>query len=96
VVLIVMSWGSRTARWLHVRVRQRPGEWPQNIAFSFPIPLRMTAWFLRVFGDFIPGLHGTSVDELIVALGDSTSPENPLYIEVEDDEDGERVEVFIG
>jgi len=96
VVLIVMSWGSRTSRWLHVRVRQRPGEWPQNIAFSFPIPLRMTAWFLRVFGDFISGLRGTSVDELIIALGDSTTPENPLYIEVEDDEDGERVEVFIG
>lgn len=96
VVLIVMAWGSRTAPWLHVRVRQRPGEWPQNIAFSFPIPLRMTAWFLRVFGDFIPGLQGTSVDELIIALGDSTSPEKPLFIEVEDDEDGERVEVFIG
>jgi hypothetical protein len=56
----------------------------------------MTAWFLRVFGDFIPGLQGTSVDELIIALGDSTSPEKPLFIEVEDDEDGERVEVFIG
>jgi hypothetical protein len=96
VVLIVMAWGSRTARWLHIRVRQSPGEWPQNIAFSFPIPLRLTAWFLRLFGDFIPGLRGTSVDELIVALGDSTSPENPLFIEVEDDEDGERVEVFIG
>lgn len=96
VVLIVMAWGSRTARWLHIRVRQSPGEWPQNIAFSFPIPLRMTAWFLRIFGDFIPGLQDTSVDELIVALDDSTSPENPLYIEIEDDEDGERVEVFIG
>lgn len=96
VIIIVMAWGSRTARWLHIRVRQRPGEWPQNIALSFPIPLRMTAWVLRVFGGFIPGLRGTSVDELIVALGDSTSPENPLIIEVEDDDEGERVEVYIG
>jgi hypothetical protein len=56
----------------------------------------MTAWFFRVFGGKIPGLQDTSVDELIMALGDSTNPENPLYIEVEDDEDGERVEVFIG
>lgn len=96
VILIVMAWGSRTARWLHIRVQQRPGEWPKKIAFSFPIPLRMTAWFLRIFGDFIPGLRGTSVDELVVALGDSTSPENPLFIEVEDGEDGERVEVYIG
>ncbi|MCK4976036.1 MAG: hypothetical protein KAS36_03815 [Anaerolineales bacterium] len=96
LALMVMAWQSRTARWIHIRVHQRPGEWPQKIALSFPIPLRMTAWFLRVFGGRIPGLRDTSVDELIVALGDSTSPENPLFIEVEDDEDGERVEIFIG
>ena len=94
--LMVMAWQSRTARWIHVRVQQPPGEWPQKIAVSFPIPLRMTAWFLRVFGGKIPGLQDTSVDELIVALGDSTSPDNPLYVEVEDDEDGERVQVYIG
>lgn len=96
LALIVLAWQSRTARWIHVRIHQSPNEWPQKIAISFPIPLRMTAWFFRVFGGKIPGLQDTSVDELIMALGDSTNPENPLYIEVEDDEDGERVEVFIG
>lgn len=94
--LMVLSWQSRTSRWLHLRIHQAEGEWPQNIALSFPIPIRATAWFFRIFGGQIPGMEQTSIDELILALGDTATPENPLYVEVEDNEDGERVEVFIG
>jgi hypothetical protein len=96
VLLIVLGWQSRTSRWLHVRIRQQPGEWPQKIAFSFPIPVRMTAWFFRNFRGTIPGMDNIAMDELLVALDQSASPENPLYVEVEDDEDGERVEIYIG
>ena len=96
VFLIVLSWQSRTSRWLHLRIQQPPGEWPQKIAISFPIPMRMTSWFFRTFRGTIPGMDNLAVDELINALDQSTSPENPLYVEVEDDEDGERVEIYIG
>jgi len=92
----VLAWQSRTARWLHLRIQQKEGEWPHNIAISFPLPIRLTAWFFRLFGNKIPGLQGTSVDEMIMALDNTTSPGNPLYVKVEEGEDGERVEVFIG
>lgn len=94
--LMVIAWGSRTARWLHVRVQQGHGEWPRNIAISFPLPIRMTAWFFRLFGGRIPGLRGTSIDELILALDQTTTSDNPLYVKVDEGENGERVEVFIG
>lgn len=93
---MTLSWQSRTARWLHLRIYQKSGEWPQKIAISFPLPIRLTAWILRVFGDKIPGLSNTSVDELILALGESATPENPLYVEVDEGEDGERVQIYIG
>lgn len=96
LLLIVLAWGSRTARWLHLRVQQQPGEWPQNIAISFPLPLRATGWFMRTFQKRIPGLEDTSVDELLTAVENSTSADNPLYIEVEEGENGERVQIFIG
>jgi hypothetical protein len=96
LILMIVGWQSRTARWLHLRVTQAPGERPQNIAFSFPIPLRLTGWFLRTFKHRIPNMEPANLDEIIVALGESTSPENPLYVEVDEGENGERVEIYIG
>lgn len=95
VVVMALAWASRTARWLHVRVQQKEGQSPQRISISFPIPLRLTAWFLRTFGKNIPHLGDTGLDELIMAL-DATSPETPFYVEVNEGANGEHVEVYIG
>jgi len=95
VGVITLAWASRTARWLHVRIRQKPGERPPNIAISFPIPLRPAAWVLRLFRGRISGLEGANLDEMFQALA-ALSPDTPLYVEVDDNEDGEKVEVYIG
>jgi len=61
-----------------------------------PLPLRISAWFLRTFGNWIPQLRRTSVDELLVALEEGVSAENPITINVAEGERGERVEVRLG
>jgi hypothetical protein len=94
VAVITLAVASRTAHWLHVRVHQAPGERPQNIAISFPIPLGISAWFLRTFKGRIPKMEGINTDEMLTML-DGVTPEKPFYVEVDED-DGERVEVFIG
>ena len=95
VMVMALAWASRSARWLHVRVYQKAGQKPERIAISLPIPLHLTAWLLRVFGKKIPNMGETSLDEVIMAL-DATSPEAPFYVEVNEGDDGERVEVYIG
>jgi len=98
VALIAMAWGSRSARWLHLRVKQEPGEWPQTIAFSFPLPLNFAAWFMRTFGQFIPKVNevGLDFDQVIESFKDSTTPETPFYVEVDEGEKGESVQIYIG
>ena len=98
VALIAMAWGSRSARWLHLRVKQEPGEWPQTIAFSFPLPLNFAAWFMRTFGQFIPRVNevGLDFDKVIESFKDSTTPETPFYVEVDEGEKGESVQIYIG
>jgi hypothetical protein len=96
VGVMALAWSSRTSRWLHLRIHQKPGERPQTISLSFPLPLSITAWFLRTFGGYIPQLKNTGVDEMILALGKNTGPDNPFYIEVDEGEDGERVQIYIG
>jgi hypothetical protein len=94
VAIIALAWASRSAHWIHVRVHQSPGERPQNIAISLPVPITLMGWFLRTFRGRIPGIQGVNPDEMILALK-HVSPEKPFYVEVNED-DGERVEVYIG
>jgi hypothetical protein len=96
VGILALAWGSRTAPWLHVRVQQAPGEKPQKIAISFPIPVHLTAWGLRTFGHHIPHMENTNLDEVILALKDVARDETPLFVDVDEGENGERVQVFIG
>lgn len=96
VALLALAWGSRHSPWLHLRIQQKPGEKPQRIAFSFPIPIRITAWALRHFGHWIPNMDATGLDEVLIALKDTANEDTPLVINVDEGENGERVQVIIG
>jgi hypothetical protein len=94
ILLMALAWQSRSGRWVHLRVEQPPGDWPRRIAFSLPVaPL---AWFVRTFKGRIPGLQDPTLEELLHALEENTSPDNPLFIEVAEGEHGEHVQIFIG
>jgi len=92
LVVAILAWWSRTARWLHLRIREK-GE--RKMAFSFPLPLTLTAWVLRFAQRFVPQLKETGVDEMILALRD-TNQDEPFFMDVHDDEDGEHVQIYIG
>lgn len=96
IAVMLLAFSSRTAKWLHLRVQQPPGEWPSTIAISLPLPLGLAAWFVRTFGRYIPQLDQAGLDQVLLALGENTSPQAPFYIEVEEGDDGERVEIYIG
>ena len=96
VIVITLAWQSQFSPWLHLRVQQRPGEYPQRIAFSFPLPVRPAAWFLRNFGQHIQGLDRSSLDEILLSVDLVTQSENPIYIQVDEGEEGEKVEIYIG
>jgi len=96
LVVIVLTWQSRTAPWLHLRVQRSPGKSPQRIAFSFPLPLQFAAWFLRTFKRWIPGMEKHSWDQAILMVGEQAKLGQPIVIQVDDAEDGETVEIIIG
>ena len=92
VLFMALSWRSRTGPWIHVRVKGRN----ERVAVSIPAPLKITGWALRNFGHYVPQLEHTSVDEILVALEQSAKGGSPLYVKVDEGDDGEKVEVFIG
>jgi hypothetical protein len=97
VLLIMLGAGGKASRWLYVNVdRSYQNEWPRNITIVLPIPLGLVGWFLKNFGSHIEGLKKTTVDEVIMAISMAKSITEPLIINVDDDDSGDRVQVFIG
>lgn len=95
-VMVFAAW-SRTAQWLFVNVdRSRSGDGPKRIFLGFPLPLGLAGWFLRTFGNRIEGLKHTNVDEVVQAISMAKTIREPLIVNVDDGEDGERVQVYIG
>jgi hypothetical protein len=93
LVVMLLAWWTRRARWLHLRISEGHR---RKIAISFPLPLTLAAWGLRVAQSFVPQLKETGVDDLIIALRDGATRDEPLFVDVQDDQDGERVQVYIG
>jgi hypothetical protein len=97
VLLIALGAGAQSSKWLYVNVdRRNANDWPRNITLGFPLPLGLTAWFLRNFGHNIHGMRNTNVDEIIQILDATGKSGAPLIINANDNEDGEHVQVYIG
>lgn len=91
-VVLLALWTRRTT-WMHLRISEG-GQ--GKMAFSFPLPLGLAVWAVRFAQPFVPQLRRSGVDDLILALGQSAGRGEPISIDVQDDERGERVEVYFG
>jgi len=92
LVAVIAVW-SRQATWMHLRIEEKD---ERKISMSFPLPLTLAAWVMRFVQPFVPQLRDTGVDDLIIALRDSAAQGEPMVIDVQDDEEGEKVQIYIG
>ncbi len=96
LLVVILSAATSQSPWVHVRIRTSADRGMRRYKINIPLPVRLTAWGLRVFGNNLRGLDRTAIDDLILSLEGEISRENPIHIVVHDDEDGEQVEVFVG
>ncbi len=94
--VMLLSFWSRQARWLHVRVKNDRPEHHERVAISMPLPTRLIGWIFKTFGRSIPGLREQpevidSMPDLMAALGKDG---DPLIVEV-NEKDGNEVRVYI-
>ena len=90
MVVTLAAW-ARNAHWIHLRVKDKES----RVSFGFPLPLRFSAALLHVARRFAPKLRETNVDEVILALRDGLRDGQPVTIEVQDEEEGEQVQIEI-
>lgn len=96
VFLIYLGWVLQSARWISIFIRQPAGEKPEKIVLGFPIPIKLTTWVFRIFRHRMPEkISSIDVESMVDALDHELVKGEPLYVHV-DDEDGTKVEIYIG
>jgi uncharacterized integral membrane protein len=100
VLLIVLGVGSKNSRWIYVnvdRTNSKDKDGPRKISIAFPLPIKFAGWFIKNFGSRIDGLKNTNVDDVVQAIAMANkSFTDPIIVHVDDNDDGEKVQVFIG
>lgn len=96
LAVLLLGWNSRTGPWLHIQIRQAPGEKPQQIDINLPLPIQFAGWLLEVVGHHIPGLEAAGLMEIKTYLKTDKLQKQPLQIEINDAESGEQVTLIIG
>jgi hypothetical protein len=89
---ITIAVWARTAPWVHLRILG-PSD---RVVLGFPVPLRLAALVLSVARPWIPKLRDTAIDEAILVLADGLADDQPIMIEVNEQDKGEHVQIYIG
>jgi hypothetical protein len=85
---------ARRAPWLHLRVQEQGG---RRFAISLPLPLGLAHWIIGIARYFVPArqvAHLETADAFVTAMREDPDRE-PIIIDVDDD-DGDKVEIYIG
>ncbi len=96
LLLIIAAWLARNGPWVHVRVKHNRPNHPGGRDMNFSVPLDLGVMAVRVAEPFVPQMRNTGVDDVIVSLKDNVQKDQPLIIDVNDDDDGEHVQVIVG
>lgn len=95
-VLTILALASRRSPWLHVRIHNPSRTWPKTIGISIPVPVRFAAWSVRTIGPFIPNLDEQAMAEMLLAFELGRRIDEPLHVEIDDSDSGQRVEIYLG
>ena len=96
VFMMYIGWELQRARWLHINIKQPKGKTPQRIIIAFPIPFQFMGYILKLFkGKMTANASGFDFAELLETLDQQFKKNEPLFLHVYD-EDGTKVEIYIG
>ena len=94
LLTIIAAWFSRGGPWVHIRVLHTDRRRGLNLKLS--LPLNLSLGVLKLVRPFVPRFQDTAIDDLLMSLKDNVNRDQPLVIDVNEDDDGEHIQVVIG
>jgi hypothetical protein len=93
ILLLTLGASSQKSSWMYVDIQQKPGEKPGRIMLGFPLDL--ARWLMNTFKGNIPHHEREKADMVLQVMNETTSKE-PIVVQVDEGEDGNKVNVYIG
>ena len=93
ILLLTLGASSQKSSWMYVDIQQKPGEKPGRIMLGFPLDL--ARWLMNTFKGNIPYHEREKADMVLQVMNETTSKE-PIVVQVDEGEDGNKVNVYIG
>jgi hypothetical protein len=82
--------------WIHIRIQTGSLSWPRRIVISIPFPVAIGARGVEVFGHWIPSMDREGAEQLAFVLRNLDLKTTPVSVLVDEGDDSERVEIYIG
>jgi hypothetical protein len=93
LLVIIAAWFARIGPWVHVRITH---EQKNQRDIKISLPLNPAVFILKIIRPFVPRFKDTGIDEVLMSLKDNVNRDQPLVVDVNEAEDGERIQVVIG
>ena len=93
ILLLTVGAASQKSSWVYVDVQRKPGEKPGRIMLGFPLDL--ARWLMNTFKGNIPHQEREKADMVMQVMNETTS-KDPIVVQVDEGDDGDKVNVYIG
>lgn len=93
---MLLGWALMESPWMHVKINSTEEGKKSNFIFSMPVPFNIARWVMTTFGQYMPD-EVKSHDILNVLDQAEASIKNgePFQVQVDDEKDGTKVDIFI-
>jgi len=83
---------------MHLKAYKSSGSrFTSSMNLSFPLPVHLIKWVFKKFGNFFPDeIRGLNLYDFMDALENTVNDKTPIYLWLDDDKEGQQVEIWIG
>ncbi len=96
IALMIVGWALMESPWMHVKIQSKDQHKPGTYVFSMPVPFNIARWVMNNFGHYMPNnVRSDEVLEILDQAEVSIKNGEPFNVQVDDDEDGSRIDIII-
>jgi len=94
--LMIFGWALMESPWMHVKVHANEEGKKYKFIFSMPVPFNIGRWVMNNFGQYMPDeVKSREILDVLDQAESSIKRGEPFQVQVDDDKDGNKVEIFI-